>query len=273
MPWSRHNVCLDVRSIDSPHLDVLLLDNRDSFTFNLAQAFLELGCSVDVVDSGLVTAAEIIATREGGGGPRVVVVGPGPRGPAELPGLVALVQELDGVVPLFGVCLGLQVIVRARGGVVARARAAVHGKRDAVTHDGGGCFAGLPSPLWVMRYHSLVAETVPSSLVVTATDAHGQAMAVRDVGARVEGVQFHPESIGTAGGLELLRNVVTGAGVDVSEVVERSGAVPPSTSTGPGFDAGGDRRGATPLTATMQAPDAPNRAMMEAMNRGEHEAA
>ena len=236
MPWSEHNVCLDVSSSHAPGLDVLLLDNRDSFTFNLAQAFLELGCSVDVVDSGLVTAAQIIAAREAGVGPRVVVIGPGPRGPAELPALVELVQELDGLVPLFGVCLGLQVIVRARGGVVARARAPLHGKRDLVSHDGRGCFAALPSPLWVMRYHSLTATTVPSSLTVTATDVDGQVMALRDPRAGIEAVQFHPESIGTAGGLELLRAVVVGVGVDVTGALPaRSGAVPPATSIGPGY--------------------------------------
>ncbi|MDP2344528.1 MAG: gamma-glutamyl-gamma-aminobutyrate hydrolase family protein [Deltaproteobacteria bacterium] len=224
-----------MRSLSGPALDVLLLDNRDSFTFNLAQAFLELGCSVDVVDSGLVTASQIIGAREAGIGPRLVVIGPGPRGPAQLPALVELVQELDGAVPIFGVCLGLQVIARARGGLVDRARAPVHGKRDCITHDARGCFAGLPSPLWVMRYHSLVATAVPASLVVTAQDADGQVMAVRDAKAKVEGVQFHPESIGTAGGLELLRAVVVGAGVDVAPLPVRIGSVPPATSVGPGF--------------------------------------
>ena len=236
MPWSDRNVCFDVRSIHAPVLDVLLLDSRDSFTFNLAQAFLELGCSVDVVDSGLVTAATILAAREQGLGPRIVVLGPGPRSPAELPSLVSLVRALYGFVPLFGVCLGLQVLVRARGGVVARAQAAVHGKRDMVRHDESGCFAALPTPLWVMRYHSLVATTVPSSLVVTAVDALGQVMAVRDVQARVEAVQFHPESIGTAGGLDLLRNVLLGVGVDAAAVPVRPGSVPSSSSQGPGFD-------------------------------------
>jgi anthranilate synthase/aminodeoxychorismate synthase-like glutamine amidotransferase len=224
----------------SSSLDVLLLDNRDSFTFNLAQAFGELGCSVDVVDADLVTADQIVASREAGLGPRVVVVGPGPRGPGDLPRLVSLVLGLDGVVPLFGVCLGLQVLVRARGGQVARARAPVHGKVRRVRHDGAGCFAGLPDPTWVMRYHSLVATDVPSSLVVTAVDDDGQVMAVRDAARAVEAVQFHPESIGTAGGLQLLRNVVVAAGVAVPDVQVRDGAVPPPSWT-PGFGyRGGD---------------------------------
>ncbi len=235
MPWAQHSVCLDVHSFPGPSLDVLLLDNRDSFTFNLAQALGEMGCSVDVVDSGLVTAAQIVVARETGLGPRIVVVGPGPRGPADLPQLVGLVQELDGVVPLFGVCLGLQVVVRARGGQIGRARAAVHGKRDCIRHDGRGCFGALPSPLWVMRYHSLTATEVPASLTVTATDADGQVMAVRDPKSRIEAVQFHPESIGTAGGLELLRNVVVGAGIDVGALAHRAGSVPAATSAGPGF--------------------------------------
>ena len=215
----------------SSSLDVLLLDNRDSFTFNLAQAFGELGCSVDVVDADLVKAEQIVRLREVGGGPRLVVIGPGPRGPGDLPRLVDLVRALDGAVPLFGVCLGLQVLVRARGGRVDRARAPVHGKVRRVRHDGGGCFAGLPDPTWVMRYHSLVATEVPPSLSVCAVDDDDQVMAVRDRSRAVAAVQFHPESIGTAGGMQLLRNVVVGAGVDVGEVPQRRGAVPPASWT------------------------------------------
>jgi anthranilate synthase/aminodeoxychorismate synthase-like glutamine amidotransferase len=215
----------------SSSLDVLLLDNRDSFTFNLAQAFGELDCSVDVVDADLVTAEQIVGLREAGLGPRVVVIGPGPRGPADLPRLVELVRALDGVVPLFGVCLGLQVLVRARGGRVGRARAPVHGKVRRVRHDGVGCFAGLPDPTWVMRYHSLVATAVPASLVVSAVDDDDQVMAVRDASRAVAAVQFHPESIGTAGGLQLLRNVVRDVGVDVGEAPVRRGTVPPPSWT------------------------------------------
>ncbi len=211
----------------SSSLDVLLLDNRDSFTFNIAQALGELGCSVDVVDADLVTADEIVARREAGLGPRIVVIGPGPRGPADLPRLVALVQALDGLVPMFGVCLGLQVLVRARGGRVGRALAPVHGKVRRLRHDGLGCFAGLPDPTWVMRYHSLVATEVPASLTVCATDDDGQVMAVRDPAKAVAAVQFHPESIGTAGGLQLLHNVVGAVGVQARAAPARRGTVPP----------------------------------------------
>jgi anthranilate synthase/aminodeoxychorismate synthase-like glutamine amidotransferase len=231
---------------DGDTLDVLLIDNRDSFTFNLAQGFAELGCSVDVVDAEDIDAATIVACRESGRGPRLVVVGPGPRGPAELPRLVALVAALDGVVPLLGVCLGLQVLVRARGGTIRRARAPVHGKVRRIHHDGAGCFVGLPDPLWVMRYHSLVAANVPDSLTTTATDDDGQVMAVRDPVAPVgvEAVQFHPESVGTAGGLELLRNVALRAGITVPPVRFRPGTVP-GPWAGPDFGYGDDdQRGA-----------------------------
>ena len=231
MPWGTYAVRFDVRATSSPGLDVLLLDNRDSFTFNLAHVCAELGARVDVVDADLVTADQIQRARDAGLGPAIVVVGPGPR---ELPRLVELVAALDGAVPLFGVCLGLQVIVRARGGVVGRAKRPVHGKRDAVAHKGAGCLAGLPTPLWVMRYHSLVALDVPDSLEVTAVDSDGQPMAVRDRRARFEAVQFHPESIGTAGGVELMANVLRGAGV-VAASRFRPGGVPPPTSIGPGF--------------------------------------
>lgn len=234
MPWQGGGVSPAVRSSSSP-LDVLLLDNKDSFTFNIAHAVAELGASVDVVDSDLVTADAIVDGRGKGLGPKLVVIGPGPRGPADLPRLLELLRALDGEVPLFGVCLGLQALVLARGGVVGRAAAAVHGKRDRVAHDGVGCFDGLPSPLWVMRYHSLVATTVPSSFIVTARDERGQVMALRDPKARVEAVQFHPESIGTGGGLVLLRNTLIGAGVDVGDVPERRGSVPPAGDQGPGY--------------------------------------
>ncbi len=235
MPWGSKAVTLDVRSAFLPTLDVLLLDNRDSFTFNLAHAMAELGASVDVVDSEDVTADEVINGRERGLGPKLVVVGPGPRGPRDLPRLIALLRSLDGEVPILGVCLGLQALVIARGGVVERAVAAVHGKRDVVDHDGSGVFTGLPDPLWVMRYHSLVATQVPASLVVTARDRRGQVMAVRDPKHRVEAVQFHPESIGTAGGLVLLQNALVGAGVDVGAVPDRPGSVPPAGDEGPGY--------------------------------------
>ncbi len=210
-------------------MDVLLLDNRDSFTWNLAQGFLELGASVEVTQSDATNAPAVLTAR-----PRLVVIGPGPRGPAELPALEALVAALVGEIPVFGVCLGLQALVRVAGGRVARARAPVHGMRDAITHDGRGVFAHLPSPLWVMRYHSLVVTDVPPRFVVSARDAHGQVMGVRDEAARVEAVQFHPESIGTAGGMAMLRSALLLGGVERALPAHRAGAVPPPGSLGPG---------------------------------------
>lgn len=206
----------------------ILLDNRDSFTWNLAQGFAELGAAVDVIEASHTTAPAILAAR-----PSLVCIGPGPRGPADLPHLLELVRGLDGRVPLLGVCLGLQALVRAHGGEVGRAREPVHGKRDVVEHDGQGLFAGLPSPLWVMRYHSLVATRVPARFTVTARDRHGQVMALRDARARIEAVQFHPESLGTAGGLDMLRHALVGAGAAVPAIIRRRGNVPLPEAHGP----------------------------------------
>lgn len=211
------------------NMDVLLLDNRDSFTWNLAQGFMELGATVEVVETDATHAPAILRMR-----PRLVVLGPGPRGPAELPALLEVVRGLLGEVSLFGVCLGLQALVLAEGGRVERARAPMHGKRDAITHEGQGVLAGLPSPLWVMRYHSLVAAEVPARFTVTGRDRHGQVMALRDAAAGVEAVQFHPESIGTAGGMSILRAALRGAGVERPLPPSRAGAVPGPEAAGPG---------------------------------------
>jgi anthranilate synthase/aminodeoxychorismate synthase-like glutamine amidotransferase len=210
-------------------MSIVILDSRDSFTFNLAHAFEELGGDVAVIDVDSTDAAAVMAMT-----PSLVVVGPGPRGPAELPHLVQIVLQLDGVVPLLGVCLGLQALVVARGGVVVRAEEPVHGKRSLITHDGSGVFASLPSPLWVMRYHSLIAEsrTLPSSLRVCAQDDRGQIMAVTD-DKQTSAVQFHPESIGTAGGLALLANAI---GVECSRIRHRPGYIPQAHDRGPGFN-------------------------------------
>jgi anthranilate/para-aminobenzoate synthase component II len=118
---------------------------------------------------------------------------------------------------------------------VAHARVPLHGKRDRITHDGAGVFAGLPSPLWVMRYHSLVATQVPARFLVTARDRDGQVMALRDPRARLEAVQFHPESIGTAGGMQMLFNVCAGAGLTARLPSLRAGAVPAADDQGPAF--------------------------------------
>ena len=208
--------------------DVLLLDSRDSFTFNLAQAFGELGASVEVVD-----VDDASATLVQDAAPKLLCVGPGPRGPRDLPTLTELVTALDGALPIFGVCLGMQVIVRARGGRVGRARAPIHGKRSPITPGGDGIFSGLPSPLWAMRYHSLVAVEVPASLSVTALCPQNQPMALAAKDAPTLGVQFHPESIGTSGGLKLLGNVLRWVKIPVTAVATRAGGIPPAHFAGP----------------------------------------
>lgn len=223
-----------VDPMETRPVDVLLLDNRDSFTWNLAQCFQELGASVEVIDSAAITAPAILSRSTAR--PRLVCIGPGPRGPADLPHLLDVVRGLAGELPLFGVCLGMQAVVRAFGGTVARAHTAVHGKRDAITHDDVGVLRGLPSPLWVMRYHSLVATEVPAGFAITARDRHGQAMALRSTsnGTAVEAVQFHPESIGTAGGMHILANALALAGIRARPVVARAGGVPAPQAHGPG---------------------------------------
>lgn len=209
--------------------DVLLLDSRDSFTWNLAHAFVELGASVRVVDASGLTLGNVLAAA-----PRLVCIGPGPRGPGDLPQLVALAGEVSARLPTFGVCLGLQVLVLAAGGQVGRALAPMHGKRCAIRHGEEGVFEGLPDPLWVMRYHSLLATCVPPGFRVTATDEAGQPMALRrEQGPHCEAVQFHPESIGTSGGLDLLRNALRAAGLSPSPVKTRPGGIPPASLTGP----------------------------------------
>jgi anthranilate synthase/aminodeoxychorismate synthase-like glutamine amidotransferase len=212
------------RPSEVPICDLVLLDSRDSFTFNLAHAFAELGASVRVLSAHAVTADDVLAQR-----PKLVCVGPGPRGPDELPALVEQCRALSGHVPLFGVCLGMQAIALAHGGAVGRALAPVHGKRAAIEHSREGLFAGLPSPMTAMRYHSLVVTRVPDGFEVVARCERGQPMAFVDAIRRQSAVQFHPESIGTSGGLHVLAAALRGAGlsIDDASVVYRPGAIPP----------------------------------------------
>jgi len=184
-------------------MKVLILDSRDSFTFNLAQAFGELGADASVVTAGAVDAESILAAPPG-----LVCIGPGPRGPRDLPPLVDLVRLLLGKVPLFGVCLGMQVIVQSDGGTIGYAEKPVHGQRSMIDHEGRGLFQDLPSPLRVMRYHSLIATHLPEVWSATAHDDRGQLMAIADDARDAYAVQFHPESIGTEGGLVILANLL-----------------------------------------------------------------
>jgi anthranilate synthase component 2 len=180
---------------------ILLIDNYDSFTYNLAHLFQELGAEVTVVRNDEIDAdgAEELA-------PTHLVISPGPGRPADAGATVEIVRRLGEQVPTLGVCLGHQAIVEAFGGEVGQARRLMHGKASAVAHDGRGLFTGLPDPLEGGRYHSLAATRVPDSLEVCATTEDGEVMAVRHRDLPVDGIQFHPESVLTPEGPALARN-------------------------------------------------------------------
>jgi anthranilate synthase component II len=183
---------------------ILLLDNYDSFTFNLYQALSELGAEVLVRRNDMITVdevAKLVPTLDG------IVISPGPCTPGEAGISVPLVQRLAGAVPILGVCLGHQAVGAAFGGRVVRAPKLMHGKVSMIAHDGAGVFAGLPNPFQATRYHSLIVErsTLPSDLEITA-EADGLVMGLRHRSLPVEGVQFHPESILTPTGNDLLAN-------------------------------------------------------------------
>lgn len=183
---------------------VLVIDNYDSFTWNLAHLLSTAGCRVEVVRNDELTAAQVAEARPAG-----VVISPGPCAPAEAGISVDVVRRCAGTIPLLGICLGHQAIAVAFGGEVIRAPRPVHGQAFAVTHDGGGVLAGLPSPFQATRYHSLIVgeRTLPAGLVITARSG-GLPMGLRHVTAAVEGVQFHPESVLTAHGAAIIRNFV-----------------------------------------------------------------
>ena len=180
---------------------ILLVDNYDSFTYNLAHLFAELGAEVVVRRND-----EIDANRAERLAPSHLVISPGPGRPADAGASLEIVRRLAPTTPTLGVCLGHQVIVEAFGGEVGQARALLHGKASPVHHDGRGVFAGLPDGFEAGRYHSLAAVRVPDVLEVSATADDGEVMAVRHRELRVEGVQFHPESVLTPLGPELARN-------------------------------------------------------------------
>jgi anthranilate synthase component 2 len=180
---------------------VLLIDNYDSFTYNLAHLFGELGAEVVVRRNDAIDADE--AERLGASH---LVVSPGPGLPADAGASEAIIRRLAPSTPTLGVCLGHQAIVEVFGGAVGPARELVHGKACTVSHDGRGLFAGLPEELEVGRYHSLAARAVPDVLEVSATAEDGEVMAVRHRELPVDGVQFHPESVLTPLGREIARN-------------------------------------------------------------------
>jgi len=185
---------------------ILLVDNYDSFTYNLAHLFGELGAEVVVRRNDALDADE--AERLA---PSHLVLSPGPGRPGDAGASVEIVQRLAPSVPTLGVCLGHQAIVQAFGGEIGQARRIVHGKASAIDHDGRGLFRGLPEPFEAGRYHSLAATSLPGCLEVSATCTDGEVMAVRHRELPVDGVQFHPESVLTPLGPELARNFLEGA--------------------------------------------------------------
>ena len=184
---------------------LLLIDNYDSFTYNLYHYLGELGSRVEVRRNDALSVDEAMALRPDG-----IVVSPGPCDPDRAGISLALIGRAAGICPVLGVCLGHQAISQAFGAVVGRARTVMHGKLSDIEHDGTGVFRGLPSPFRATRYHSLVAEpeTIPDCLVVNARTADGTIMGIRHRQLPIHGVQFHPESIETEHGHRLLGNFV-----------------------------------------------------------------
>jgi anthranilate synthase component 2 len=182
-------------------MKLLMIDNYDSFTYNLVHLFEELGAEVVTVRNDAITVDEAAALA-----PDRLVVSPGPGRPADAGVSIEVIRRLGETTPTLGVCLGHQAIVEAYGGTVGQARALLHGKASVVTHDGRGVYEGLPDELEVGRYHSLAATAVPDELTVTAQTADGEVMGVRHARLPIEGVQFHPESLLTPLGPELARN-------------------------------------------------------------------
>ncbi len=186
-----------------PAPDVLMVDNYDSFTYNLVQYLGELGASVEVRRNDAVTLAEIAERR-----PTGIVISPGPCTPKEAGISVPVIERFAGEIPILGVCLGHQAIGAALGGTIVRAPRIMHGKTSPIEHDGRGVFRDLVNPFDATRYHSLVIEraSLPAELEVSAWTAEGEIMGVRHRRLALEGVQFHPESILTLEGKRLLAN-------------------------------------------------------------------
>jgi len=189
------------RSFD--HVRMLLIDNYDSFTYNLVQAFAAMGASVMVYRNDAITVEEALAHE-----PTHLVISPGPGRPDDAGVSLSMIEAFAGRVPIFGVCLGHQSIVQQHGGRIVRAERLMHGKTSMVKHDGESIFTGLSNPFEVGRYHSLCAEeeTLPEDLIVTAQTERGEIMGVRHKTLQIEGVQFHPESVLTPEGDDLMAN-------------------------------------------------------------------
>jgi len=182
---------------------ILLIDNYDSFTYNLVQAFLVLGAEVDVHRNDAITVDAALRQNHSH-----LVISPGPGTPRDAGVSMPMIQAFAGRIPIFGVCLGHQSLVEVFGGKVVRAARLMHGKVSSVSHDGKGVFSGIAQDLQAGRYHSLIAEpnSIPSVLEVTARTAQGEIMGVRHKSLPIEGVQFHPESVLTPEGPALMGN-------------------------------------------------------------------
>ena len=185
---------------------ILLLDNYDSFTYNLAQYLGELGCTVEVHRNDKISVDQIVRRK-----PERIVVSPGPCTPKEAGISVELIRQLAGKIPILGVCLGHQAIGEAFGGKIVHAPRLFHGKVSEIHHDDKGVFRKLPDPFTATRYHSLIIDrkSLPRELAITAETRDGIIMGVRHRKYRLEGVQFHPESVLTAPGKQLLQNFLS----------------------------------------------------------------
>jgi anthranilate synthase component II len=189
---------------------ILLIDNYDSFTYNLVHYLAELGGEIEVVRNDALTVAQIAAKA-----PQAIVLSPGPCTPNEAGVCLDVIRALGSETPILGVCLGHQAIGQAYGGRVVRAPAVMHGKTSAILHHSQSVFAGLPSPFTATRYHSLIIEetSMPAELEVTARTQDGLIMGVKHRSDPVHGVQFHPESIATEHGHAMLANFMSLAGL------------------------------------------------------------
>jgi anthranilate synthase/aminodeoxychorismate synthase-like glutamine amidotransferase len=185
---------------------ILLLDNYDSFTYNLAQYLGQMGQDLEVRRNDQITLDEIEELK-----PERIVISPGPCTPAEAGVSVPLIERFAGEIPILGVCLGHQSIGAAFGGKVIRAREVMHGKTSSIHHDGKTIFRGLPQDFPATRYHSLIVEreSLPAVLEISAETSDGTIMGLRHKKLKVEGVQFHPESVLTEAGFKLLENFLT----------------------------------------------------------------
>ena len=184
---------------------IVVIDNYDSFTYNIVQVLGGLGAELTIFRNDEVDLAGIEACK-----PRRLLISPGPCAPAQAGISIAAIRHFSGRVPILGVCLGHQAVGESFGGKIVRAGRLMHGKTSLVSHDGKGVFRGLPNPFEAMRYHSLMVEeaSLPSCLEITARSGPGEIMGLRHRQLAVEGVQFHPESIMTPAGVDLLKNFI-----------------------------------------------------------------